>query len=1027
MAPSPPVITSPDDSTDQPPAPAQAQELTSTKDAFGPPSRALTAAEYEAAEEKETPESLKTQQKAVEHQVLSIWTILSAFEESSAGCISEMLRFVSSGHYLDGVRQAEKFVFHVEVLFSAIDQLSTQFKQANASQTSHVREARMLCKKVVNFFSLLSHTHETGARKMSITQELLSLVTGLAHYLKILIRIALTSALRLERDHHNKLGISYFLDRLDKISKAAEAKQDHPSLPHRECGYQSLISAVGLVGQGEAVTDLCEECKLTIEEECARLGTSSRWHLGCLKCSNCAVGATKPDPSDPSPPPPSRVRQFRAERTASGSHRVLCGDCATSGTLDRFEYVTRLEQYAFLLCVALNKLYGLLKQRGPVVLGDGNGSKERSLYDTYRDSNDIKRMKSVNLDRKLSSTTAKLPKRSTVVQSPSGRVAQSSSDTKPPIPSRKDQPLLDPSRATTIPRPTLPTQLTPSRSEAGPAVGLDRPRYNRTTTAVKVLDDPPRSNLHALAASEGSGLGGLHEPTQDEEGLTLADLAQVMEVEQAREQRRPVGHGRLLSELSALEYFIVKHAAALALSESSAFRNVTSLDELLEVIDAKKNNFWGKLFKTGQEKKPIKKKGVFGIPLDVLVDRNGADSMHGAGAECVRIPSFVDDVVVAMRQMDMSIEGIFRKNGNIRRLKDLTEALDRDATSVNLSEDNPVQLAALLKKFLRDLPDPIMTFKLFHLFIATQRIDNTDERRRTLHLVCCLMPKAHRDTLEVLSVFLKWVASFSHVDEETGSKMDLQNLATVICPNILYARGKDPTKDESFLAVRCVHELLEWQDEMWTVPDEFVAILDDHELLSRPDQLTSKEILGKAEAYVGSRSRSASHTRPRGLSRAVEPPGLGGGMPQRPDLATAYSAPALATPNARSATLPSDNPAARPLLERDAERERPASFSAASPGVTSAFGTASASAGATPTGTPTPSVTGAGTGAPGVQASQIPFGAPAPRNGGGTGVAFQTQPTEGRGGPAMSSAEYFRRQQQQQQEAGARGAPEQVR
>jgi hypothetical protein len=68
----------------------------------------------------------------------------------------------------------------------------------------------------------------------------------------------------------------------------------------------------------------------------------------------------------------------------------------------------------------------------------------------------------------------------------------------------------------------------------------------------------------------------------------------------------------------------------------------------------------------------------------------------------------------------MSVEGVFRKNGNIRRLKDLCEALDRDAAAINLSDENPVQLAALLKRFLRDLPDPLMTFKLFHLFIASQ-------------------------------------------------------------------------------------------------------------------------------------------------------------------------------------------------------------------------------------------------------------------------------------------------------------------
>jgi hypothetical protein len=68
----------------------------------------------------------------MEEQVYRIWTVLSAFEESSAACISEMLRHVSSGQYIEGVRMAEKFVLHVETLFSAIDDLSDQFKDVRA-------------------------------------------------------------------------------------------------------------------------------------------------------------------------------------------------------------------------------------------------------------------------------------------------------------------------------------------------------------------------------------------------------------------------------------------------------------------------------------------------------------------------------------------------------------------------------------------------------------------------------------------------------------------------------------------------------------------------------------------------------------------------------------------------------------------------------------------------------------------------------------------------------------------------------
>jgi hypothetical protein len=130
-----------------------------------------------------------------------------------------------------------------------------------------------------------------------------------------------------------------------------------------------------------------------------------------------------------------------------------------------------------------------------------------------------------------------------------------------------------------------------------------------------------------------------------------------------------------------------------------------------------------------------------------------------------------------------------------------------------------------------------------------------------LHLVCCLLPKPHRDTLEVLFVFLKWTASFSHVDEETGSKMDLQNLATVICPNILYSKATDPTRDESFLAIRAVLELLEYQDEFWQVPPDLEAILQDQELLSNPSELTSKAILKRAEGYVRARRANPETSR----------------------------------------------------------------------------------------------------------------------------------------------------------------------
>ena len=117
-------------------------------------------------------------------------------------------------------------------------------------------------------------------------------------------------------------------------------------------------------------------------------------------------------------------------------------------------------------------------------------------------------------------------------------------------------------------------------------------------------------------------------------------------------------------------------------------------------------------------------------------------------------------------------------------------------------------------------------------------------------MLMLVLPKAHRDTLEVLFVFLKWVASFAHLDERTGSKMDLPNLATVICPSILYSQGRDAVRDDSFGAIRVVQALLENQDEFYTVPEEFAGLLGD-QAASGKDDARKRAIIGVCAAIGG--------------------------------------------------------------------------------------------------------------------------------------------------------------------------------
>lgn len=249
------------------------------------------------------------------------------------------------------------------------------------------------------------------------------------------------------------------------------------------------------------------------------------------------------------------------------------------------------------------------------------------------------------------------------------------------------------------------------------------------------------------------------------ESMTLDDIPRLVQAQQTREQRpnaskfhrgpmipqepRPKlvnnGHTRhvslgndekpalgeggafktkkYFSELSALEYFIVRHVAVLSMEP--LLEGHFNQEELLDLIETKRPTFWGKFgkaFKPEAGKKPKgNKRGIFGVSLEQLVEKDYAESTDGIGPGALRIPVLIQDAISAMRTMDMSVEGVFRKNGNIKRLNDVKEEIDsKEMVDVDLTKENPVQVAALLKKFLRELPDPLMTFKLHKLWITSQ-------------------------------------------------------------------------------------------------------------------------------------------------------------------------------------------------------------------------------------------------------------------------------------------------------------------
>jgi hypothetical protein len=326
------------------------------------------------------------------------------------------------------------------------------------------------------------------------------------------------------------------------------------------------------------------------------------------------------------------------------------------------------------------------------------------------------------------------------------------------------------------------------------------------------------------------------------------------ELDRAMHDNRPRTY---FSELSPLEYFKLKSYAVLQLGlhlDDSQYNQA----ELLDLIETKRTGFWGKIglsnaFKNDKSKKkkgqsaidkPVSDRAVFRQTLEYLVEKYGAESTDGVGPGTLKVPALLQDAITAMRSMDMSIEGVFRKNGSLRLLRELEEEIDaKGSDMVDLEKQTPVTVANLLKRFLRYMPDPVLTLKLYRLFMTANDIPDEDKRKRVLHLICCLLPKAHRDTMEVLFCFLNWVSSFHTVDEESGNKMDTWNLATVIAPNILRENNDKEQKTIDHGAVRVVATLIECNEAMCEVPEEIVSLLND----DGSQELTTKEIMRRWE------------------------------------------------------------------------------------------------------------------------------------------------------------------------------------
>lgn len=144
------------------------------------------------------------------------------------------------------------------------------------------------------------------------------------------------------------------------------------------------------------------------------------------------------------------------------------------------------------------------------------------------------------------------------------------------------------------------------------------------------------------------------------------------------------------------------------------------------------------------------------------------------------VPMVVEKLMNYIEMHGLYTEGIYRKSGSTNKIKELKQGLDTDVESTNLDDYNIHVIGSVFKQWLRDLPNPLMTFELYEEFIRAMGLQDKKEMVRGVYSVIDQVSRTHLNTLERLIFHLVRIA----LQEETN-RMSANALAIVFAPCIL--------------------------------------------------------------------------------------------------------------------------------------------------------------------------------------------------------------------------------------------------
>ncbi|NP_004136.2 unconventional myosin-IXb isoform 1 [Homo sapiens] len=220
----------------------------------------------------------------------------------------------------------------------------------------------------------------------------------------------------------------------------------------------------------------------------------------------------------------------------------------------------------------------------------------------------------------------------------------------------------------------------------------------------------------------------------------------------------------------------------------------------------------------GRKGEPGVEPGHFGVCVDSLTSDKAS------------VPIVLEKLLEHVEMHGLYTEGLYRKSGAANRTRELRQALQTDPAAVKL-ENFPIHaITGVLKQWLRELPEPLMTFAQYGDFLRAVELPEKQEQLAAIYAVLEHLPEANHNSLERLIFHLVKVALLEDVN-----RMSPGALAIIFAPCLLRCPdNSDPlTSMKDVLKITtCVEMLIKEQMRKYKVKMEEISQLEAAESIA---------------------------------------------------------------------------------------------------------------------------------------------------------------------------------------------------